>query len=311
MAYAVLPPSFGGKVSVGVLGPGGRLGAWKGLALLGRGPWYSTWSPDGTQIAYVTREPLSLTTVVRVHNIATGSDRELYRGGLIMLCLWASQHPNLFCAEIEGKNTNVLSIAVDSGNAKKIGTLEGTRIFHGVSLDDRMLNTVKVEDRTGYQWEIGTDRDTKGAGGLSSRDGRWNFQSARDAENRLEVQIRPVSGEQDWKHLVYLHGSRAPAFTTVPMRFTADGNWFVFRDRDTDGNYGLYRVSTSGGEPERLGDYPPSEVVSFLSIGPDGRRFIVESPPNRASGQPEFWLLDNFLPASAPAAKPAAKAATK
>ena len=73
-----------------------------------------------------------------------------------------------------------------------------------------------------------------------------------------------------------------------------DDNWVVYQNRDTDGRYGLYRVSTLGADPERLGDYPTSEAGNYLAVSPDNRQFIVEYPiPHRPA---EFWVLENFLP---------------
>ena len=59
-----------------------------------------------------------------------------------------------------------------------------------------------------------------------------------------------------------------------------------------------------------MGDYPTSEDSSMLSISEDGRQFLVgvQAPPK----PPEFWVLENVIPAAAAdSAKPAAKAVTK
>ncbi len=315
MVYAVLPAGSGEQVSLGVLDAEGHLGPWKRLDLLGRGSTYPVWSPDGSQFAYISRQVSTpLNTVIRLQNVATGEDRELYRAGALTNCVWESQHPNLLCGEFAGQNTSVLSVTVESGRAEKIGSLDGARYFQSISPDDRMLNMTKIEDRKAYRWEIGTDHDIKDAGGpYTSRDGARTFALPVDADNRIELRIRPTSGTAaDWKHLTYLHGPGMTNFGVTPFRFSPDGNWVVFPDRDPNGVYGLYRISASGGEPERLGDYVSShEPGGFLAIGLDGRRFIVATPPPRDQ-QPEFWLLDNFLPVAAPAApKTTAKAAAK
>jgi hypothetical protein len=78
------------------------------------------------------------------------------------------------------------------------------------------------------------------------------------------------------------------------MRVSPDDNWLIYQNLDTDGTFGLYRVSTSGGQPERLGDYPTNDTGAFLAVSPDNRQFLVQSDVPRRP--PEFWALENFLP---------------
>src|SRR5262249_14155542 len=94
--------------------------------------------------------------------------------------------------------------------------------------------------------------------------------------------------------LAYFRKQGAPRYGPFPLRFTPDSKWIVYHDQDENGKDGLFRVAISGGEPQRLGDYPPGQLNSYISITPDGRQFIVsaQAPPK----QPEFWTLDNFLP---------------
>jgi hypothetical protein len=60
------------------------------------------------------------------------------------------------------------------------------------------------------------------------------------------------------------------------------------------GKDGLYRMATTGGAPERLGDFPGSNVHGILRISPDGRRIIALTGADNFA--PETWLLENFEP---------------
>ena len=88
----------------------------------------------------------------------------------------------------------------------------------------------------------------------------------------------------DWKTLVSL--KNAPS-----IAFTPDGNWVVYCNTDEGVKQGLFRVATSGGEPERLGDLPSGSKFPLLSISPDGQKIIADTR------EPvELWMLENFEP---------------
>lgn len=77
------------------------------------------------------------------------------------------------------------------------------------------------------------------------------------------------------------------------------GTLFFYRDTDAAGNEGLFRVATSGGQPERLGDLPPEKgpgqvgcaAGGCLRISPDGRKILADVHTTR-----ELWMLENFEP---------------
>jgi Tol biopolymer transport system component len=307
------------QVFWGSLGSDNHL-TWKALDLKGstnRYGGYPTWSPDGRQIAYVQKSPLSLTGAVRLHTPATGEDRELYnsKGGM-NLCVWARVRPALFCQEYVGAKTEVLSVAVDSGKAERIGSLDGVRNLVDVSPDDRFLYSASSENIRGtypstFRWEIAANQESRLGGYQRTFNGPdgpsvyWMF-GPRD---RREIKIREEGDDRaranDFRHLAFVRIPPSPIFGPVPVRITRDGKWAVYHDKDAGGKDSLYRVSTAGGDPEYLGDYPTSNLTSFLTVSPDGRQFAVGV--QGAARPPEFWVMENFLPAAASATKPAAK----
>src|SRR5262249_34700321 len=93
--------------------------------------------------------------------------------------------------------------------------------------------------------------------------------------------------------------------------YTADSNWFLYHDQDANGREGLYRISTGGGQPQRLGDMPSNAPGVWIGISPDGRSVLTWGRSNNEV-HPEFWMLQNFLPKSTtPTTKTAAKPASK
>jgi Tol biopolymer transport system component len=293
-----------GRVLLGTIDSRDPSVTWKLLELVDPGASLPTWSPDSQKIGYVAR--VNSSSRVRVRDVTTGDDRELHRAsGLIVGCLWAHQKPNIYCADRVGLNTEMISVPVDSGRAEKVGTLDGIRSPLRLTPDDRFLKGTKFETRAVFEWEIGTDHEIPGPNFMSSADGRWLLDaSTRDAQNRQQIRVRPSSSdENNWKVLAHWGLPPLSALGPIPISFAPDGKWVFYHDRDPDGrSNGLYRVSTTEGEPERLGDYPTSSSMSYMSISPDGHQVIVETFGNPQQ-QPEFWAIENLIPT--------AKAATK
>jgi Tol biopolymer transport system component len=308
LVYAVAPDEGMEKVSV-VSIEGDRLGQWKTLDLVGIGGFAATFSPDATRIAYVSHAAVNdRTSAVRVHDVASGEDRELFRSNeLLSICRWASQRPILYCmSQVIAPKVELLSISLETGRAEKIMTFDGPKEFVRLSPDDRILYMGGLSASGGpglYQWEIGSGKPEAPAAnglGLLSFDGRWVATATRDSQGRRGFEIGPaLGGNADSRHMVYVRRQAPPGIN--PIAFTPDGNWFLFHDQDPDGKDGLYRVSTSGGEAHRLGDYPTS-LISVMWTSLDGRHILVDGAA--ATGKPsEYWLLQNFIPPTASAAK--------
>jgi hypothetical protein len=268
------------------------------------------WSPDGRQIAYRAGGTRTPPKAVRIRTLADGADRELFRersGNFVINCIWAVQRPNLYCgsADFEAQKTAVLSVPLNSSAAERIGSFDGGRILQRVSPDDRTLYMGMPRGLPGggrgYAWEIGTAKETQLPPGVVSPGGRWVYRVDSFSAGRREIRIRLASDAEGWKHVADLSYPAPDPSEVVPtpVRVSPDDNWVVYQNLDTDGKFALYRVSTSGGEPERLGDYPTTDAGSFLAVSPDGRQFIVQyRVPHRPA---EFWALENFLPKPKPA----------
>ena len=78
-------------------------------------------------------------------------------------------------------------------------------------------------------------------------------------------------------------------------------------DRDGSGRDGLYRISTTGGGPQRLGDYPTRLATSVMTISRDGRRFVMHTQARDPQASRDYWMLDNFLPVAGSSAPAVAK----
>jgi Tol biopolymer transport system component len=275
---------------LGTLDPGGRPGGWKPLTLSsGSSSPTPAWSPDSSRIAYTAANLAAgqTTQTVRLRNVANGEDHELYRAGTgTMSCVWASQHQTLFCGQHASENrTEILSIAVDSGQARLLGSLRSTWSVGTSSRDDQSLYMMSPGHL--MRWEIGTHQSSavEDSRGFipPSPDERWVVR-----RNNGTIEIRPMAGGA-WKAL----GTIAPDGDVYRLAaFTPDGKWLLYQNFDAAGTRSFFRVSTDGGsQPERVGDLPGKGAAMLLSISTDGRRMIAGR--HRAD---EMWMLENFEP---------------
>ncbi len=211
-----------------------------------------------------------------------------------MTCVWASRRASVFCGHRTPQGTlEVSSIATDTGHVEQLGSIPGYtsgtlfNVFFA-SGDDRSIYAQRGSEL--IRREIGAEQATTveqmpgiGIHGIDPPypTQRWIARSVNST-----IQIRPLSGG-DWKPIVTNRSSR--------MEFTPDGKWVYYFDNEGPAKQSLFRISTAGGKPERMGDFPGNSGRPSMFMSPDGRSLIVQ-------GQiaPEAWVLENFEPKAPP-----------
>jgi Tol biopolymer transport system component len=167
LVYYSALPSGTTATWIGNLDSAGHIAEWKTLKLgadPAAGSMAVRWSPDSSQIVYTMREATTRNYLLRVRNMATGEDRELYRGKDSTVCSWASQHASLFCGHRTPQDTlQVFSIAPDSGRVEQLGSIAGYPSSTGINVyfardDDRAIYLPRGAALT--RWEIGAEQAT-------------------------------------------------------------------------------------------------------------------------------------------------------
>jgi len=274
----------------------GRVGNWRRVDLQ-RGNLFNpdpSFSPDGDNIAFVQNKTLVL------RNLSTGQERELYRSDADGIwCKYASLSPKIFCGERKAKEktleTNLLSVAVESGEVERLGPKPAGYIVRP-SHDDQALylrqSKPMMDGGPLVRWDLATRWETvvaaqlpdlsSGSFSLPSPDDRWVVGVSEQG-----LSVRPIAGG-DWRSLVTFR-SRSIRGITI----TTDGNWVFYDDMDMTGKPGLFRVPTVGGQPQRVGDFPSNNFGS-LAISPDGRQILAVT--FASNDWRVLWILENFVP---------------
>jgi hypothetical protein len=306
LAYRLISPPSGATVLIGSLAADGHVENWKPLELnSGRATEsYPDWSPDGRQIVYnsITEDSNQRVVSVRLHDVITGDDRVLFRTNArtYQFCAWASHRPKIFCTIATSGAMDVLEIDSQSGIAEKLGSVEGSAPLQYVSPDDSALHLF-VGGKRLVRWDIETHEMTPlGDGLFVSPDGKWIWTGGRPTEPQADpalqytLQIRPVSSPE-WTRVGYFKMQLWQQLNVVHVTFSFDSAWFYYHATDAAGKDALFRVSTAGGDPVRLGDFPSHTVYGTLKLTRDGRRALVVAP-DAATQRSEVWLLENFEP---------------
>jgi hypothetical protein len=228
--------------------------------------------------------------------MTTGEEREVYRDREQVFCSWAPR-PNLICErtpEAAAQKTDIFSVELNSGRAETLATLPWSGSGILPNRDRRTFFLFFQTPELGwYTWEIGATRAVK------VEDQGQVPPVLRPSEewfprivNGRELEIRPAAGGA-WRRLVTLN--REARRQNYPIKYTPDGKWIIYGDKDSSGNDSLFRISPNGGTPERIGDLPPGYLQACtLELSPDACQILAQ-----AGGWAvplEFWLLENFEP---------------
>jgi len=284
--------------SIATIDQDGRPRDWRTLELNVNGnhnPWPSL-SPDGTKLAYVSQDSDLVRRNLIVRELSTGQERAIYQSTNGTLnCQFSARNPKLLCAvENEKRETELLSVGVESGVVESIAKFQGSRFLLQTSLDDQgfyfSLNPVVVGLFSSpiVRWDAGVQQESAIETAsqyqtfeLPSRDGRWLVRMQDKG-----VSIRSIP-DGDWRMLI------SDDILPYPPYVAPDGKWVWYQARDAAGKGGLFRVSVAGGAPERLGDLPNNNSGGLFFFSPHGRQVLAVGS---SYGNYDMFVLDNFVP---------------
>ncbi len=265
------------------------------------------WSPDGRHLAYVSvrGEGPRGAGVICIRSLETGEERELNLNPKIAIrrMRWASDGRSIFASGYDRRS--VFSIDTDTGEAKRL-TKKWEEVA-GLSRDgkktyypgegDSGSGILARDETTGKETLLypapSLHRDALGRTiqrflnlSLSPDGQRLAFFERKLGEDDRLVVV-PTTAE-DGRELLQL--SEEKFRRQAGLAWTSDGRYLLF-GRGRRGNIELWRISSKGGKPEKLGVASPA--IESLTVHPDGRRIAFTGG---FRNDRDVWVMENFLP---------------
>jgi len=251
-------------------------------------PSQPTWSPDGRNLAYISRRGTigPGNNILTIRSTATGEERFLSpRLRFVNQISWAPDGRSIIALGITLTETGIFRI--DTGTSE-ITKLAGNGLAPKLCPDGKTLVFAdgpiirKRNLDTGEESEVVNE----GTGGTAqmyydlSPDGREVVFQAKNAVKT--VSLNGGEPRELFRGLAQ----------TYRLRWTRDGRYIIARARDTASSE-ILLVPAQGGTPLKL-DLSVPKMESFFALHPDNRRFAFSVNEESKS---ELWVLENFLPA--------------
>jgi Tol biopolymer transport system component len=251
-------------------------------------PWQPTWSPDGRNLAYISRQLRGSTllgngdNILIIRSAANGEERLLSPPlRFVNYISWAPDGRSIIALGMTEKETGIYRIDAETGKSTRLADVHllpklcpdgKTLVFatNGPSIRKRNLDT-------------GEESEVAKVGAISydlSPDGREVVFQVDDAVKT--VSLNGGEPRELFRGLAKHYGG---------LSWTRDGRYIIARARATGE---IWRVPAQGGTPLKL-DLSVPKMLSFaaLALHPDNRRFAFSVNEGSKS---ELWVLENFLP---------------
>jgi beta-lactamase regulating signal transducer with metallopeptidase domain/Tol biopolymer transport system component len=246
-------------------------------------PSQPTWSPDGSNLLYISGWGNSGPGILTIRSAATGEERFLSRrlrfvnqiswapdGRSIIALGWTEKETGIFRIDAEtGESTRLADVHLlpklcPNGKTLVFATTDGGPSIRKRNLDTGEESEVAKVGRTSY------DLSPDGREVVFQVDGAVKIVSLNGGEPR-----------ELFRGLAKNYGG---------LSWTRDGRYIIARARGE-----IWRVPAQGGTPLKL-DLSIPQMLSFaaLALHPDNRRFAFSVNEGSKS---ELWVLENFLPA--------------
>ena len=248
-------------------------------------PSMPTWSPDGRNLAYISRRGSILlgngNNILTIRSAATGEERLLSPPlRFVNQISWAPDCRSVIALGITERETGIFRIDAETGEITRLADLglapklcpDGkTLVFADDGPIIRKRNLDTGEESEVVKAEMFYDL---------SPDGREVVFQVNDT-----VKTVSLNGGEPRE---LFHGLAQ----SYVLKWTRDGRYIIAQARNTASSE-IWRVPAQGGTPLKLDlSVPKMDPFSF-TLHPDNRRFVFSVNEGSKS---ELWVMENFLP---------------
>lgn len=245
------------------------------------------WSPDGTEVAYVSRR--TGTGDIWVAPVAGGASRQLTRdiredlsprwsgdGKWIAFISQRGRQTDLWVVPAAGgTEIRITDDAAEEGNSQWVGTSE--RLAYHTGIAGQAVWTISVED--GKERRLTPD-SLRVVGPFPSPDGKEVVYQVLRGGGVSDLQVMPMAGGAA---RTLVEGT----WNNFSLNWSPDGKFIVYLS-NRSGNVDLWVVPAQGGEPRQLTDFPTDENNPQWS--PDGASLYFTSSQDAAPFE-DVWKV--------------------
>jgi len=243
-------------------------------------PNFLTWSPDGRNLAYLSRAVGK--HILTIRSAATGEERFLSPGlGFVNQISWAPDGRSVIARGSSGiiridTETSEITKLADKGSFPHLCPDGKTLVFRsGGGIRKRNLDTGEESEVVKAEMHYNLSPD------------------GREVVFQVDGAVKTVSLNGGEPRELF-RGLLAPPNKYYGLHWTRDGRYIMAHALFITASREIWRVPAQGGTPLKL-DLSVPKLLSF-ALHPDNRRLAFSVLEESKS---ELWVLENFLPKAA------------
>ena len=270
------------------------------------------WSPDGKQLAYISRRgPLNRQTLC-IYSLETRKIRVIPYEQQVALPRWSPDGRFIFVyvsgegiwkVDIQTKNFSLLiepekglpaispNLSPDKNSLFYVQFDRDKKVTHVISRDFKIGEERELYSTPFYEHNMVLSPDGQLLALMCSENPYEN------KKKKHKLKIIPVDGREAKEAYSFM---QVGGWGLVDIAWSPDGRYIFFekissKARDVGPHdWELWRVPVQGGTAENLGLV--MGILTKFSIHPDGQHIAISSSTLGIAPAPEVWVMENFLP---------------